>query len=102
MEYRIDFEMIPWVSPMKGVRHKLVKEGPRLLRLAEYSKELEPHWCERGHIGWILEGQLEVRFNDDVLVFNPGDGVFIPAGREHRHMGRALSDVVRVVFVEDV
>jgi len=101
MNYRIDFDGIPWKSPMKGVRHKIVSEGTRRLRLVEYSKEMEPHWCEKGHVGYLLDGRFEIRFDNAVLTFGPGDGIFIPAGREHRHMGKVLSDFVRVVFVED-
>jgi len=71
------------------------------LRLVEYTPDLAPHWCERGHTGYLLEGRLEITFDNGVHVFEPGDGIFIPAGAEHRHMGRALTDTVRVVFVED-
>jgi hypothetical protein len=28
--------------------------------------------------------------------------VFIPSGSEHKHMGKALTDIVRVIFVEEV
>jgi hypothetical protein len=31
-----------------------------------------------------------------------GGGVFIPDGREHRHMGKVLTDTVTAIFVEDV
>jgi quercetin dioxygenase-like cupin family protein len=102
MDYRVAFDRIPWDSPMKGLRCKVRKHGPRQLRLVEYSKDLEPHWCENGHIGYILDGRFEITFDVGAAVFNPGDGIFIPPGVEHRHMGRVLSDVVRVIFVEDV
>jgi quercetin dioxygenase-like cupin family protein len=62
---------------------------------------MEPHWCEKGHIGYVLQGQFEIRYDREINVYNQGDGVFIPAGKEHRHMGKVLSDVVRVIFVED-
>ncbi len=65
-------------------------------------KDMPLHWCEKGHIGCVLEGRFEIRFPGEVHVYNEGDGVFIPAGAEHKHMGRALTDMVRVVFVEEV
>jgi quercetin dioxygenase-like cupin family protein len=68
----------------------------------EYTKDMPPHWCEKGHIGYVLEGQFEIKFEKETAIFNPGDGVFIPAGAEHKHMGRAITDVVRAVFVEEV
>jgi quercetin dioxygenase-like cupin family protein len=71
--------------------------------LAEFSREfVEADWCTKGHIGYVLEGQIEIDFDGEAIVFGPGDGLFIPAGEEHKHKGRALGDVVRVVLVEDV
>jgi ethanolamine utilization protein EutQ (cupin superfamily) len=101
MDYRVDFNSIPWESPLPGMRAKIFKQGSRRLRLVEYSREMEPHWCENGHCGLVLEGRFKIEFDHGVQVFNPGDGVFIPSGREHRHMGRVLTDKVKVVFVED-
>jgi len=74
----------------------------RRLRLVEYTPRMAVHWCEQGHLGYVLEGRLEVSFPEETVVFGAGDGVVIPAGPEHRHMGRALTEVVRVFFVEDV
>ena len=102
MDYKIDFESIPWETPMKGLRHKVMKHGDRQLRLVEYTKNLEPHWCEKGHVGFVLEGQLEITFENERVVYNAGDGVFIPSGKEHKHMGKVLSDLVRVMFVEEI
>jgi len=72
------------------------------LRLVEYATDMQPHWCEKGHIGYLLEGTLEIRFESGALVFNAGDGIFIPAGKDHRHTARPVSDLVRAVFVEDL
>jgi quercetin dioxygenase-like cupin family protein len=101
MNYKINFESVPWALPMEGVRHKVAKQGGRQLRFVEYTQAMHAHWCEKGHIGYVLEGQMEIRFDNEVIVYNPGDGIFIPSGKEHKHMGRVLSDFVRVVFVED-
>ena len=100
-EYRVDFDSIPWEAPMAGLRFKAHRQAGRQLHLVEYTRDMEPHWCEKGHIGYVLEGQFEIRFEVEVAVFNPGDGIYIPPGKEHRHMGQVLTDLVRVVFVED-
>ena len=102
VQYRVDFESIPWVTPMDGLRFKADKQGDKQLRLVEYTQEMEPHWCEKGHIGYVLEGRFEIRYDREVHIYNPGDGIFIPDGAEHKHMGKVLTDVVRVIFVEDV
>jgi quercetin dioxygenase-like cupin family protein len=101
-QYRIDFESMPWESPMTGVRFKAYEQGGRKLRLVEFSKEfVEPDWCSTGHIGYVLEGRMEVNFDGKKEVFGPGDGIFIPAGEKHKHKGRVLTDTVNVILVED-
>ena len=102
-QYRIDFESMAWEEPAEGVRFKAYEQGGRKLRLVEFSKEfVEPDWCTKGHIGYILEGQIEIDFDGKKEVFNPGNGIFIPAGQEHKHKGRVLTDTVKVILVEDV
>jgi quercetin dioxygenase-like cupin family protein len=101
MTYRIDFESLEWEAPQAGTRSKAFRFGIRQLRLAEYTDQMEPHWCEKGHVGCILEGQLEVKFDDQVVEFGAGDGVVILPGPRHRHMARVISGPVRALFVED-
>ena len=45
---------------------------------------------------------MEIKFENDVQKYSPGDGIFIPAGPEHKHMARVLTDKVMVILVEDV
>jgi quercetin dioxygenase-like cupin family protein len=101
-QYEVDLSRIPWESPMTGVRIKVDKQGTKQLRLVEYTKEMPPHWCEKGHYGYLLAGRFEVKFPDRVEVYSPGDGLFIPPGPEHKHMGKALTDIVKVFFVEEI
>lgn len=102
IDYRIEFNALAWETPMPGVRQKSVVQGGKKLRLVEYASEMPLHWCAKGHIGCIIDGRFEIEFQDGVRTFEPGDGVFIPEGEEHTHKARALTEVVRVVFVEDV
>jgi len=100
--YKVEFSSIDWQTVMPGLRHKTREQGGKRLRLVEYAASMEPHWCEKGHAGYVLEGRFEITFDGRVEVFNPGDGILIPPGKEHSHMGRALTPSVRVIFVEDV
>lgn len=84
------------------MRHKAFTEGGKRVRLVEYTPTMPVHWCEKGHYGLILEGEMEIEFDHGMLLFKQGDGVFIPDGAAHRHRARVLTDVVRVIFVEDV
>ena len=102
-QYRIDFDSIPWQEPAAGVRFKVYEQDGKRLRLVEFAKEfVEPDWCCSGHAGQILEGRMEIDFDGEVIVFGPGDGVFIPPGEEHKHKGRVLTDKVKAILVEDV
>jgi quercetin dioxygenase-like cupin family protein len=103
VQYRIDFESIAWESPADGVKVKAYEQDGKKLRLVEFSKEfVESEWCTKGHVGLILEGQMEIDFDGEKEVFGPGDGIFIPAGQEHKHKGRVLTDKVKAILVEDV
>ena len=101
MKYKVEFDSIPWSSPMDGVRHKIFPFSDKKLRLVEYTSDMKPHWCERGHAGYILEGQFQIEFTSSTQVFNAGDGVVIPDGAKHRHRARVLSEFVRAVFIEN-
>lgn len=102
-QYRIDFNAIPWQTPAAGARFKAHEQAGRKLRLAEFGKDfIEPDWCVHGHIGYILEGQLEIDFSGAKVSFNPGDGIFIPPGEQHKHKGRAITETVKLILVEDV
>jgi mannose-6-phosphate isomerase-like protein (cupin superfamily) len=99
---RIAFDDMPWEVSAAGVRFKVHHDGERQLRLLEFTRELEhPHWCETGHLGFVLEGAMQVEFADgSVEEFRAGDGVAIPGGEAEKHRPRALTDRVRLVFVE--
>lgn len=101
-QYKVDFKMIEWQAPMDGVRFKANKQNGKQLRFVEYTKKMPPHWCENGHIGYVLEGEFEITFDGEVVIFKPGEGIFIPAGKEHKHMARALTNIVKIVFVEEI
>ena len=100
---KIDFDSIPWKNPAVGVRFKAHEQGGRKLRLAEFGREfVEPDWCTKGHIGYVLEGQMEINFDGKVVAFGPGDGIFIPTGKEHKHKIKVLTKSVKVVLLEDI
>lgn len=102
-QYKIDFTSIPWENPANGVRFKAYKRNGKQVRLVEFTDEfVETDWCTKGHIVYILEGKLEVNFDGNVVVFNTGDGLLIPAGEKDKHKGKALTKVLKMIFVEDL
>ncbi len=101
-QYKVDFSKLEWESLVEGARHKhLEKDGFRL-RLVEYSEEMKPHWCEKGHYGYLIEGHMEIEYKNVTLAYSAGDGIFIPDGHEHRHRGKVISDKALVFFLEKV
>jgi len=101
MNYLVDFDALPWESPAPGIRHKLHRVDSRVLRLVEYSPEMVPHWCSKGHVGHIVAGCLEIEFGTGTQRFEAGDLLFIPPGPEHAHRAVVLSSSATALFVED-
>jgi ethanolamine utilization protein EutQ (cupin superfamily) len=97
---KIDFTSMPWEISSEGARSKTYEQKGKQVRLVEFTDEfIETNWCTKGHIGYILEGQLEVNFNGNEVVFNKGDGLFIEAGEKDKHLGKAITKVVKMIFV---
>ena len=63
---------------------------------------VEPGWCTRGHVGCVPKGEIQITFTDHAETFREGDGVFIPPGEPGLHRGKVLTEMVRLIFVEDV
>jgi hypothetical protein len=99
----INFDALEWQSPLPGARFKAYRSGGKQIRLVVFTSDfIEPHWCEKGHIGLILEGNLEVDFKGNVVIYQKAEGIFISPGPECAHKARSLTPVVRLVLVEDV
>ena len=62
-DYRVVFDSVAWEEPMPGLRFKARRDNGKQLRLVEYGREMEPHWCEKGHLGYILDGRFEIAFD---------------------------------------
>lgn len=102
VQYKADFGKLEWGSPVAGVRHKYLDQNNLRLRLVEYTNEMPPHWCEKGHYGYLIDGWMEIEYEKEKIVYNPGDGIFIPDGPEHKHRARVLSGKAVAFFVEKV
>jgi ethanolamine utilization protein EutQ (cupin superfamily) len=102
VQYKVDFNTLEWESLMEGVRHKYIDQNNLRIRLVEYSRGMPPHWCEKGHYGYLIEGKLEIEYENARIMYNQGDGIFIPDGPEYKHRGRVLSERALVFFLEKV
>jgi len=101
-KYRIDFRHIPWKQSGSNVRMKVHHEGNTQVRLVEFSREFtETGWCQKGHIGYVLKGRLEIFFSRKKVAFKAGDGVFIPPGIKHKHKAHILTDTATLLLIEE-
>ncbi len=100
---KVVFESLAWHAPMPGVRFKVFGDGGRQMRLVEFTSTfVEPHWCEKGHIGIVLLGELEVDFDGHIVRYGQGSGIFIPAGASTKHKARSVTPTVQLLLVEDI
>lgn len=100
-QYHIAFEKLPWEVPFVGGRHKILDQDGIRFRLVEYTHSMPPHWCERGHMGMILEGHMEIEFKKKSHSFHPGDAIYIPAGCAHQHRARVITEKALVFYIEE-
>lgn len=102
IQHKAEFDKLEWETPFKGIRHKYIDQNHLRIRLVEYSKDMPPHWCEKGHYGYLIEGQMKIEYDNEDIVYNPGDGIFIPDGPDHKHKGISLSEKTLIFFIEKV
>ncbi|MFH1008675.1 MAG: cupin domain-containing protein [Candidatus Latescibacterota bacterium] len=100
IQYKAPFDKLEWESPIEGMRHKYIGQNELRMSLVEYSKGMPRHWCEKGHYGYLIQGQMEIEYENARIVYEPGDGIFIPSGPDHKHRGNALSEKVLAFFLE--
>ncbi len=99
---RIDFGSLAWQTPLSGARFKACQQDNRRLRLVEFTNGFtEPDWCAKGHVGYVLEGEMDVDFDGKIVRFSAGDGLMIPNGEQNRHKATVITDVVKLILVED-
>ena len=101
--FKISFDAMEWEQIRPDVRQKVYCEGSRQIRLVEFdTSDGAEHWCETGHIGYVLKGALSISFDGHVLAFKAGDGLFIPAGAASKHRSIAISRGTQLLMVEDL
>lgn len=101
--FKIEFESMEWQQLRPDVRQKTYCEGSRIVRLVEFDTTAgHEHWCEEGHIGYVLKGGLSISFNEQVVSFTAGDGLFIPDGAASRHRAVSIQPGTQLLMIEDL
>lgn len=100
---KVVFDSLAWQEAMPGARFKVFGDGHKQMRLLEFASEfIEPNWCEKGHVGFVLQGELEIDFDGKIVRYGEGTGIFIPHGAPARHKARSITPTVLLFLVEDV
>lgn len=85
-EYLIHFENINWETPHKGVLQKIHSDGSKRLRLLRFNDDFtEKEWCTKGHIGFVLKGEMSINFNGTLKHYKKGNGLWINKGNTDKH-----------------
>ena len=101
--FKVSFDAMEWQQIRPDVRQKIHREGSRQVRLVEFAtSDGAEHWCETGHIGYVLKGGLSISFDGQVISFKAGDGLFIPAGAASRHKAVAIAPGTQLLMMEDL
>lgn len=103
----IPFEDIPWSDDAPGIRAREANvEGARWA-IVEYAEGAgREEWCEEGHRGFVLGGEIQYQFDDGrpPLTAGAGDAFLLPhaVSGSGAHRGRNLaSGPTRLFLIDD-
>ena len=87
----VPFGELPWADDAPGIRAKEVDVGGARWALVEYGEGVgREEWCEEGHRGYVLRGEIEYEFDDEraLLRAREGEAFLLPpaplGGGAHR------------------
>jgi quercetin dioxygenase-like cupin family protein len=94
---RVPFGAMPWEQGGHRLEKKksLVGRGVGLLEFAPGF--VDPKWCERSHIMYVVEGMIELEFDEGIVTLAAGQCGVLDRGTRHR--ARNSGDEKAVVFV---
>lgn len=103
---RVPFGELPWADDAPGIRAREVDvRGARWATVEYGAGAARGEWCEEGHRGFVLAGEIEYEFDDgaEPLRASEGEAFFLPpaplGGGAHR--GRNPSGIPTRLFLID-
>jgi quercetin dioxygenase-like cupin family protein len=96
------FADMAWEDDVPGIRDRAETVDGARWALVEYAEgAAREEWCEDGHRGLVLEGEIEYEFRDarTRLLAREGDAFHLPSGVAHR--GRNLATGPTRMFLID-
>ena len=62
---RVPFNELPWTDDAPGIRAREADVGGARWATVEYAEGAgREEWCEEGHRGYVLKGEIEYEFDD--------------------------------------
>ncbi len=102
-QLKVNFEDIKWESSQVGARFKVFRQNGKQIRFVEFIEDfIEEDWCIKSHIGFVLEGELEIDFGGGRVNYAGGQGIFILEGENNVHKARAVTPLVKLILIEDL
>ena len=103
LDYRVAFAETDWEPALGGsARLKRVAREGKIFRLLELTPASHhPDWCETGHLGLVVEGELEIEFDAKTVRLSAGDALTIPHGENDRHRPRALTQRAVLFLIDE-
>ena len=78
---RVPFGEIPWGEDAPGIRAREVEVRGARWAIVEYGAvAAREEWCEEGHRGYVVSGEIEYEFDDgsEPLRASEGEAFFLP------------------------
>ncbi len=104
---RVPFGELPWVPDAPGIRAREAGVGGSRWATVEYrAGAARQEWCEVGHRGFVLAGDIEYEFDDgsEPLRAAEGEAFFLPpaplGGGAHRGRNRS-EGLTRLFLIDD-
>jgi hypothetical protein len=98
---KIDFSELHWEESAPDLKVKTFIQDNNKVRLLQLSKGLiHPDFCYTGHIGYVIEGIIDIDFNGNIIRFNEGDVLLIRDGETDKHIPIPISDTVILLLIE--
>lgn len=99
---RLDFSKFDWQEQAPGLRTKEFLMENRRIRLLEFTEHFsESDWCVKGHIGYVVGGRITIDFAGKAVLFEQGDGIFIPVGESGKHKASVARGENAILFLCD-
>ena len=103
---RVPFGEISWADDAPGIRaREMDVRGARWATVEYEAGASREEWCEEGHRGFVVSGQIEYEFDDgsEPLRASEGEAFFLPPAPlgDGAHRGRNPSDSPTRLFLID-